>query len=74
MPQDLGIPTANVDSVALAGVLASAVTGIYAGWATVGSSPQVGGGVEQAWEGGGVKSGDVKGGWVGGVWGTGHKG
>jgi hypothetical protein len=39
--QDLGIPTANVDSSSLGTTLAEAVTGIYAGWASVGPSPEV---------------------------------
>ena len=39
MLQELGIPTANVDSESLRACLAEAVTGIYAGWASVGSSP-----------------------------------
>jgi hypothetical protein len=39
--QELGIPTANVDADALRGSLAEAVTGIYCGWASIGSSGQV---------------------------------
>ena len=39
--QDLGIPTANVDAGSLAAALAEAVTGIYAGWASIGTSEQV---------------------------------
>jgi hypothetical protein len=39
LPQDLGIPTANVDSDSLRACLAEAVTGIYTGWASVGSCP-----------------------------------
>ena len=35
--QELGIPTANVASEALRVALAEAVTGIYAGWCTVGA-------------------------------------
>lgn len=31
LPQELGIPTANLDSASLHGQLAEAVTGIYAG-------------------------------------------
>lgn len=38
--QELGIPTANVASEALRVALAEAVTGIYAGWCTVGADPQ----------------------------------
>ena len=41
MLQDLGIPTANVDSSSLGETLAEAVTGIYAGWASVGSAMEV---------------------------------
>ncbi len=40
-PQELGIPTANVDPSAVAAALAEAVTGIYAGWARLSSSPEV---------------------------------
>ncbi len=39
--QELGIPTANVDADALRSLLAEAVSGIYAGWASVGDSPTV---------------------------------
>ncbi|GLI60027.1 hypothetical protein VaNZ11_002092 [Volvox africanus] len=39
--KELGIPTANVDPAAVAGSLAEAVTGIYAGWARVGERPEV---------------------------------
>lgn len=39
--KELGIPTANVDPTSLQGQLAEAVTGIYAGWASVGASPGV---------------------------------
>ena len=39
--QELGIPTANLDREALQGALAEAVSGIYLGWAAVGSSPEV---------------------------------
>lgn len=39
--QELGIPTANVDADALRQSLAEAVTGIYCGWASIGSSGQV---------------------------------
>ncbi|GIL92321.1 hypothetical protein Vretifemale_19858 [Volvox reticuliferus] len=39
--KELGIPTANVDPAAVAGSLAEAVTGIYAGWARVGDKPEV---------------------------------
>jgi len=41
-PQELGIPTANVDADALRHSLAEAVTGIYCGWASIGDSGQVG--------------------------------
>jgi hypothetical protein len=40
-PQELGIPTANVDGESLRSALAEAVTGVYAGWASLGLSPQV---------------------------------
>lgn len=40
--QELGIPTANVDSDSLRSSLAEAVTGIYAGWASIGDSAEVG--------------------------------
>lgn len=39
--QELGIPTANVDSDGLRHSIGEAVTGIYAGWASVGSSSDV---------------------------------
>ncbi|KXZ54475.1 hypothetical protein GPECTOR_4g540 [Gonium pectorale] len=39
--KELGIPTANVDPAVVAAALAEAVTGIYAGWARLGSSPTV---------------------------------
>ncbi|GAB4824069.1 hypothetical protein N2152v2_011115 [Parachlorella kessleri] len=39
--KQLGIPTANLEPASLQGALADAVTGIYAGWASVGSSPAV---------------------------------
>lgn len=39
--KELGIPTANVDADALRTSLAEAVTGIYCGWAGIGSSAQV---------------------------------
>ncbi|GLC66519.1 hypothetical protein PLESTF_000439300 [Pleodorina starrii] len=39
--KELGIPTANLDPAAVAAALAEAVTGIYAGWARLGSSPEV---------------------------------
>ncbi len=41
--QELGIPTANVDQASLHGTqcASDAVTGIYAGWASVGSSLEV---------------------------------
>lgn len=39
--KELGIPTANLDSASLHGQLAEAVTGIYAGWASVGESAAV---------------------------------
>lgn len=39
--QELGIPTANLERGCLHGQLASAVTGIYGGWASIGSSPNV---------------------------------
>ena len=39
--RQLGIPTANLDPASLHGALAEAVTGIYAGWASVGSSSEV---------------------------------
>lgn len=39
--QDLGIPTANVAPEALHAVLAEAVTGIYCGWASIGTSAAV---------------------------------
>lgn len=38
--KQLGIPTANVDTTALASALSQAVTGIYAGWASVGDSAE----------------------------------
>ena len=40
-PQELGIPTANLDRSCLHGQLAQAVTGIYGGWAAIGYSPAV---------------------------------
>jgi riboflavin kinase len=40
-PQELGIPTANVDPAAVHSALADAVTGIYAGFARVGDKPDV---------------------------------
>lgn len=43
LTQELGIPTANVDADALRHSLAEAVTGIYCGWASIGSSGQVSG-------------------------------
>lgn len=39
--KELGIPTANLETIALQGALAEAVTGIYAGFASIGSSPTV---------------------------------
>ncbi|KAG2486461.1 hypothetical protein HYH03_014908 [Edaphochlamys debaryana] len=39
--KELGIPTANVDRDAVSAALAEAVTGIYAGWARLGSGTQV---------------------------------
>jgi riboflavin kinase len=39
--QELGIPTANVDADSLRHSIAEAVTGIYCGWASVGSSSEV---------------------------------
>lgn len=39
--RELGIKTANLDADALAGSLADAVTGIFAGWAQVGDDPTV---------------------------------
>lgn len=39
--KELGIPTANLDAESLRGSLGEAVTGIYAGWASVGRSPEV---------------------------------
>lgn len=39
--RELGIKTANLDADALAGSLADAVTGIFAGWAMVGDDPMV---------------------------------
>lgn len=39
--KQLGIPTANVDAAALRSALAEAVTGIFAGWASVGASREV---------------------------------
>jgi riboflavin kinase len=39
--RELGIPTANVEPGAVAEALAEAVTGIYAGWASVGATPEV---------------------------------
>lgn len=40
-PQELGIPTANLDRSCLHGQLAQAVTGIYGGWAAIGHSSTV---------------------------------
>lgn len=39
--KELGIPTANVDAAALRDTLAEAVTGIFAGWASLGESDVV---------------------------------
>jgi FAD synthase len=39
--QELGIPTANVDSDSLHSSLSEAVTGVYAGWVSIGVSPVV---------------------------------
>eukprot|EP00201_Polytomella_parva_P010840 CAMPEP_0175072126 /NCGR_PEP_ID=MMETSP0052_2-20121109/19702_1 /TAXON_ID=51329 ORGANISM="Polytomella parva, Strain SAG 63-3" /NCGR_SAMPLE_ID=MMETSP0052_2 /ASSEMBLY_ACC=CAM_ASM_000194 /LENGTH=172 /DNA_ID=CAMNT_0016339527 /DNA_START=1 /DNA_END=519 /DNA_ORIENTATION=- len=39
--KELGIPTANVDSDALGQCLDEAVSGIYCGWASIGSSDEV---------------------------------
>ncbi|KFM23423.1 Pseudouridine-5'-monophosphatase [Auxenochlorella protothecoides] len=39
--KELGIPTANLDAESLRGSLGEAVTGIYAGWASVGRSSEV---------------------------------
>ncbi|GMH42483.1 hypothetical protein BSKO_10402 [Bryopsis sp. KO-2023] len=39
--KELGIPTANLDSKSIAAALAKTVTGIYLGWASVGSSTEV---------------------------------
>jgi HAD superfamily hydrolase (TIGR01509 family) len=39
--KELGIPTANLDAVSLRGALAEAVTGIYAGWASIGGDGEV---------------------------------
>lgn len=39
--RELGIKTANLDADALAGSLADAVTGIFAGWARIGDDPTV---------------------------------
>eukprot|EP00775_Hariotina_reticulata_P009054 gene9054-9224_t len=39
--KELGIPTANVDADSLRHSIAEAVTGIYCGWASIGSSSQV---------------------------------
>ena len=39
--KELGIPTANLDSTSLQSALAEAVTGIYCGWSSIGSSPEV---------------------------------
>ena len=39
--KELGIPTANLDSASLQSALAEAVTGIYCGWASIGSSPEI---------------------------------
>ena len=39
--KELGIPTANLDSASLQSALAEAVTGIYCGWSSVGSSHEV---------------------------------
>jgi riboflavin kinase len=39
--RQLGIPTANIDADSLRTVLAEAVTGIFAGWASVGDSAEV---------------------------------
>ncbi|KAK9866907.1 hypothetical protein WJX84_006651 [Apatococcus fuscideae] len=38
--KELGIPTANLDNSALQAVLAETVTGIYCGWASIGSSSE----------------------------------
>ena len=37
----MGIPTANLDRESLHGALAQAVSGIYLGWASVGTDPAV---------------------------------
>eukprot|EP00878_Enallax_costatus_P022110 GHUV01023446.1.p1 GENE.GHUV01023446.1~~GHUV01023446.1.p1 ORF type:complete len:346 (+),score=74.28 GHUV01023446.1:1008-2045(+) len=39
--KELGIPTANVDADSLRHTIAEAVTGIYCGWASIGSSKEV---------------------------------
>ena len=39
--RELGIPTANLDDASLKSSLAEAVTGIYSGFASIGSSPAV---------------------------------
>lgn len=39
--RELGIPTANLDDASLKSSLGEAVTGIYAGFASIGSSPAV---------------------------------
>jgi len=39
--QELGIPTANVDSESLHSSLGEAVTGIYAGWVSLGASDEI---------------------------------
>ncbi len=39
--QELGIPTANLDRDSLHGALAQAVSGIYLGWASVGTDAAV---------------------------------
>ncbi|GAX76805.1 hypothetical protein CEUSTIGMA_g4251.t1 [Chlamydomonas eustigma] len=39
--KELGIPTANVDSDSLHTSLSEAVTGVYAGWVSIGASPDV---------------------------------
>ncbi|CAK0786998.1 hypothetical protein CVIRNUC_010214 [Coccomyxa viridis] len=38
--KELGIPTANLDSASLQGALAEAVSGVYSGWASIGTSPE----------------------------------
>jgi FAD synthase len=39
--QELGVPTANICSQAIGSVLSEAVTGIYYGWASVGTKSEV---------------------------------